>query len=91
MPVRDALQHLQSTGALVARPSGTLIVPMLTAGELQTLNEIRFALESLAVGRAAVNVTPADGAALRHQLDQVEAARQESPAVYRRSIGTCTG
>lgn len=52
MPVRDALQHLQSIGALVLQPNGTTSVPHLDSVELQELSEIRLMLESFAAERA---------------------------------------
>jgi len=53
MPVRDALQHLQSIGALDVQPNRTVIVPILNAEEILELSDIRCALEGIAAERAA--------------------------------------
>lgn len=53
MPVRDALQHLQSIGALDVQPNRTVIVPVLSAKEIREISDIRSALEGIAAERAA--------------------------------------
>lgn len=53
MPVREALQHLQSIGALDVQPNRTAIVPILSAKEILELSDIRCALEGLGAERAA--------------------------------------
>lgn len=53
MPVREALQHLQSIGALDVQPNRTAIVPILRAEEILELSDIRCALEGIGAERAA--------------------------------------
>lgn len=56
VPVRDALQKLESIGAL--RLERTFYVPNLTPGELAEIRDIRVALEGLSAERAAEHSTP---------------------------------
>jgi DNA-binding GntR family transcriptional regulator len=58
MPVRDALNRLTVERALETLPSRTVRVPALSKEALQDLRETRFAIEGLAISRAAANVTP---------------------------------
>jgi DNA-binding GntR family transcriptional regulator len=58
MPVRDALNRLTVERALETLPSRTVRVPALSKDALQDLRETRFAIEGLAISRAAANVTP---------------------------------
>jgi DNA-binding GntR family transcriptional regulator len=58
MPVRDALNRLTVERALETLPSRTVRVPALSRDALQDLRETRFAIEGLAISRAAANVTP---------------------------------
>lgn len=58
MPVRDALNRLTVERALETLPSRTIRVPALSKDALQDLRETRFAIEGLAISRAAANVTP---------------------------------
>jgi DNA-binding GntR family transcriptional regulator len=57
MPVREALNRLVAERALVALPNRTVQVPALSRSCLQELKEARFAIEGLAVSRAAANMT----------------------------------
>lgn len=65
MPVRDALNRLTVERALETLPSRTVRVPALSKDALQDLQETRFAIEGLAISRAAANVTPASVTLLR--------------------------
>jgi len=57
MPVRAALQRLETEGALVARGSKrTLTIPALSATEYAELRDVRIALEGLAAERAAAHI-----------------------------------
>jgi DNA-binding GntR family transcriptional regulator len=58
MPVREALNRLTVERALEALPSRTVRVPALSKDALQDLRETRFAIEGLAISRAASNMTP---------------------------------
>src|SRR6202451_1581370 len=57
MPVRDALNRLAVERALETLPSRTVRVPTLSKDALQDLRETRFAIEGLAISRAASNMT----------------------------------
>lgn len=68
MPVRAALQRLETEGALVARGSKrTLEIPALTPAEYGELRDIRLALEGLAAERSVEKVTD-------EEIAEVEAA-----------------
>lgn len=58
MPVREALNRLTAERALESLPNRTVRVPQLSRDALQELKEARFAIEGLAVARAAANMTP---------------------------------
>jgi DNA-binding GntR family transcriptional regulator len=57
MPVREALNRLTAERGLTALPNRTVQVPSLSKECLQELREARFAVEGLAVFRAAANMT----------------------------------
>lgn len=57
MPVREALNRLAVERALETMPSRTVRVPTLSKAALQDLRETRFAIEGLAISRAASNMT----------------------------------
>jgi len=54
MPVRDALQRLQSTGCVVARPDRTMMVPEFSPEQLQDICTLRTILEGETARRAAM-------------------------------------
>jgi DNA-binding GntR family transcriptional regulator len=58
MPVREALNRLTAERALESLPSRTVRVPNLSAERLEDLMQARFAVEGLAVARAATRMTP---------------------------------
>lgn len=61
MPVRAALQRLETEGALVARGSKrTLEIPSLSVEQYNELRDIRIVLEGLAAERAVSNITPSE-------------------------------
>jgi DNA-binding GntR family transcriptional regulator len=73
MPVRDALNRLTVERALETLPSRTVRVPALSKCALQDLREARFAIEGLAIARAAANMTPKSLATLERLIEaQVE-------------------
>jgi DNA-binding GntR family transcriptional regulator len=76
MPVRDALNRLTVERALETLPSRTVRVPALSKHALQDLRETRFAIEGLAIARAASNMTAESLAMLR----QLIAAQVETDA-----------
>src|SRR6202045_242717 len=57
MPVREALNRLTVERALETLPSRTVRVPALLKNSLQDLRETLFAIEGLAISRAASNMT----------------------------------
>jgi DNA-binding GntR family transcriptional regulator len=57
MPVREALNRLAAERAIESMPNRSVRVPALSRECLQDLMEARFAVEGLAVARAASNMT----------------------------------
>src|ERR1700733_5969306 len=57
MPVREALNRLAAERAIESMPNRSVRVPALSRECLQDLMETRFAVEGLAVARAAANMT----------------------------------
>ncbi|EYR78358.1 transcriptional regulator, GntR family [Shinella sp. DD12] len=57
MPVRDALQRLESVGSVVSTPNRTMMVPIFTTKQLQDIRTLRSILESAALELAVVNRT----------------------------------
>lgn len=74
MPVRDALQRLESIGVLTATANRTMAVPELSERQLHEIRDIRVALEGLAAEWAAREALPKDVLALEMPLLQMEAA-----------------
>ena len=58
MPVREALNRLTAERGLENLPNRTVRVPALSIARLEDLMQARFAVEGLAVERAAANMTP---------------------------------
>src|ERR1700733_12891794 len=57
MPVREALNRLAAERAIESLPNRSVRVPSLSTDALRDLMETRFAVEGLAVARAAANMT----------------------------------
>jgi len=76
VPVRDALQRLESLGAL--RLERTFLVPRLTIDELTDIRDIRIALEGLSAARAASAATPESLKGLRVHVDAMTAAAHDN-------------
>jgi DNA-binding GntR family transcriptional regulator len=70
MPVRDALNRLAAERAVESMPNRSVRVPHLSKDSLQDLRETRFAVEGLAVERAADHM---DGATLDDLRRLIEA------------------
>jgi hypothetical protein len=66
MPVREALNRLAAERAIESLPNRSVRVPALSRDALQDLMETRFAVEGLAVARAAANMTAETLAQLRN-------------------------
>src|ERR1700756_1312256 len=101
MPVREALNRLAVERALETLPSRTVRVPTLSKDALQDLRETRFAIEGLAIFRAASAMTPESLATLKRLITaqsetdeehvSVESAEQNRAfhfAIYRQSGST---
>src|SRR6202046_3234882 len=78
MPVREALNRLTVERALETLPSRTVRVPALSRAALRDLRETRFAIEGLAIARAASKMTAESLATLR----QLIAAQTETDAEH---------
>jgi DNA-binding GntR family transcriptional regulator len=69
MPVRDALNRLAAERAVESLPNRGVRVPALSKDSLHDLRETRFAVEGLAVERAALNMSSETLATLRRLID----------------------
>jgi DNA-binding GntR family transcriptional regulator len=77
MPVREALLQLQAEGLVTFGANRRPFVTARTQKEIVELFEIRVALESLAIERAAPRITPAILDQLGRQLDRMEKATSD--------------
>ena len=73
-PIREAVRQLEALGLAKHVPHQGARVLDFDVEELRDLFQIRLALESLAVRRAAERFTDADGEAARAQLDRFDSA-----------------
>lgn len=71
MPVRDALQRLESLGCVVSTPTRTMMVPVFTRKELLDICTLRIVLESATVERAAAERTDEELEGLRLHVEQI--------------------
>ena len=78
MPIRDALNRLAAERAIESLPNRSVRVPALSKSALQDLMETRFAVEGLAVARAAANMTEETLKELRDHI----AAQSETDAEH---------
>src|ERR1700722_7030396 len=78
MPVREALNRLAAERAIESLPNRSVRVPALSKDALRDLMETRFAVEGLAVARAAANMT----AETLAQLKELIAAQSETDAEH---------
>jgi DNA-binding GntR family transcriptional regulator len=69
MPVREALNRLAAERAIESMRNRSVRVPALSQDSLQDLMEARYAVEGLAVARAASNMTTETLAKLRRLID----------------------
>jgi DNA-binding GntR family transcriptional regulator len=77
-PIREALGQLAAEGWVVILPNRGARVRAIDEALLRELNEIRIALESYIVGRAAAVATPAHLAALEAIEDAYESALSDA-------------
>jgi DNA-binding GntR family transcriptional regulator len=78
MPVREALNRLAAERAIESMPNRSVRVPSLSKQSLRDLMEARFAIEGLAVARAATHMDKATLATLRELI----AAQRETDAEH---------
>jgi DNA-binding GntR family transcriptional regulator len=78
MPVREALNRLAAERAIESMPNRSVRVPSLSRESLRDLMEARFAIEGLAVARAAANMDEATLELLREFI----AAQSETDAEH---------
>ena len=78
MPIREALNRLAAERAIEALPNRSVRVPSLSKDTLQDLMDTRFAVEGLAVARAARNMT----AATLTQLRDLIAAQSDTDSEH---------
>jgi DNA-binding GntR family transcriptional regulator len=74
-PIREAVRQLEALGLAKHVPHQGARVVAFDIDDLRDLFEVRLALESLAVRRAAARVTPDEVEAARQHLDDLDAAR----------------
>ncbi len=65
-PVRDALQMLSQDGLVNIKPRSGYFVSRTTLKQLRDMLDLRHVIELAAVERAAIKITPAQVAELRH-------------------------
>jgi DNA-binding GntR family transcriptional regulator len=73
MPVREALKHLISEGALQALPNRSARIPILARREVEQIITLRCLLESRAAGLAAHNITS-------HQIQELKVIQEQIDA-----------
>jgi len=74
-PIREAGRGLEALGLAEHTPHQGAKVLDFDADELRDLFEVRLALESVAVRRAAARLTESEAAAAAHHLRRLDAAR----------------
>ena len=72
VPIRETFLKLQAEGLVEIRPRRGAIVSELSAAEIEELNEMRTALECLALRKAIPNVTDADLRKAENLLDVID-------------------
>ena len=72
MPVRDALQRLESVGCVVLTANRTMMVPIFTNKELFDICTLRTLLEGATAERAAIERTDAELDMLLHHCNRIE-------------------
>lgn len=77
MPVREALNRLAAERAIESMPNRSVRVPALSKQSLHDLMDARFAIEGLAVARAAANMDAPTLAALRELISAQSATDAE--------------
>src|SRR6201996_6748304 len=99
MPVREALNRLAAERAIESMPNRSVRVPSLSKESLRDLMEARFAIEGLAVSRAAANMDAATLELLRKLIaaqsvtdaKHVSEASAEQNRAFHFAIYRCSG
>src|ERR1700733_11526636 len=99
MPVREALNRLTAERALESMPNRSVRVPSLSKDSLHDLMEARFAIEGLAVSRAAANMDAPTLQLLRELIaaqsekddEHVSEASAEQNRAFHFAIYRCSG
>jgi DNA-binding GntR family transcriptional regulator len=73
VPVRDALMQLENEGLVVSKPSGRYVIK-LTERDVRELNQIRVALEKLAVNLVIEHTSDEELSRLSKKLDEMRHA-----------------
>lgn len=76
MPVRDALQRLESVGCLVSTGNRTMMVPIFSAKELQDIRTLRIVLEGTAAEHAAKRGTASELEELKRHCVEIAASAE---------------
>jgi DNA-binding GntR family transcriptional regulator len=76
MPVRDALQRLESLGCLVSTGNRTMMVPLLSIKELEDIRTLRLVLEGAAAEGAATLRAEDELAELRKDCLEIETSAE---------------
>jgi DNA-binding GntR family transcriptional regulator len=74
--IREALKELEYQGFVRKLPNRATYVTELSSSDMQKMFEVRMALETLAVERAARNITPSGLAQLRQHLEAMSRAAE---------------
>ena len=78
MPVRDAVNHLQSIGVLDPQANHrSLAIPKISISQLQEISELRLTLETMAAERAAILAGSAGITRLWDRFDAIRICREE--------------
>jgi len=72
VPIRETFLRLEAEGLVTIRPRRGAIVSDLSAAEIEELNEMRTALECLALRKAIPNLTGADIRRAKNVLDRID-------------------
>jgi DNA-binding GntR family transcriptional regulator len=78
VPIREALLKLEGEGLVETQPRRGVVVTVLSTDDFEEILEMRFALESLAIERAAQRFTPLHSEAAMQIVEQAREALKRS-------------
>jgi len=78
MPVRDALQRLESMGCLIATSNRTMMVPVLSEKEFIDVRKLRIVLEGMAATHAVANRSEDDLLTLKKCCKDIKRSAENS-------------